>query len=127
MGSYKANPEMDGNHCTPFIHMDGLPNLAVDFWNDEQMSKRLHLSKCQCGKVRFRDKREAISALHRIQLIAGCHVAEAGFTRRKESRAYGCSICKGYHLTSDSQMNEIPHTVSNKSNASPLSPTLRRL
>ena len=80
--------------------MDGLPDLAADFWNDEQMSKRIHLSRCRSGKVRFRDKREAVRTLHRIQLIASYQIADRGFTKHEECRAYSCSICKGFHLTS---------------------------
>ena len=64
------------------------------------MGKRLHLSRCQCGKVRFRDKREAVRSLHRIQLVASYQLADSGSTNRQECRAYSCGICKGFHLTS---------------------------
>ena len=80
--------------------MGDLPNLAVDFRDDEQMSKRIHLSRCRCGKVRYRDKREAVQILHRIQLVAGYQVAESGFTKHRECRIYSCGMCKGFHLTS---------------------------
>ena len=64
------------------------------------MSKRLHLSRCRCGKVRFRDKREALRILHRIQLISTCQIADTGYTQRQECRTYSCAMCKGFHLTS---------------------------
>jgi len=64
------------------------------------MSKHLHLSRCRCGKVRYRDKREAVRTLHRIQLVASYQVADSGDTKRQECRAYSCGLCKGFHLTS---------------------------
>lgn len=63
-------------------------------------ARQPHLSRCPRGKVRYRDKREAISTLHRIQLKASyAKLGESGTTRR-ECRAYECDSCHGFHLTS---------------------------
>lgn len=51
-----------------------------------------HTSKTCQGKVRYRDKREATSALQRI----GNHSGRGTVPRR----AYYCAGCKGWHLTS---------------------------
>ena len=51
-------------------------------------------------KIRYRDRREALEALHRLQnkreYSAGTAAAEA----RNEKRAYFCPTCKGAHLSS---------------------------
>lgn len=64
------------------------------------MSKHLHLSRCRCGKVRYRDKREAVRTLHRMLIVASYQIADSGYTKRQECRAYSCGMCKGFHLTS---------------------------
>jgi hypothetical protein len=64
------------------------------------MSKHLHLSRCRCGKVRYRDKWEEVRALHRIHLVSSYQIADSGYTKRQECRAYSCGLCKGFHLTS---------------------------
>ena len=56
--------------------------------------------RCDCGKLRFRDKTEAVDALHRIQNKAQLAMVQYGTTRRPEARSYLCAICSGYHLTS---------------------------
>jgi hypothetical protein len=45
------------------------------------------------GKVRYRDKREAMAALHRL----------GNYDQRQKTpvRAYACHRCKGWHLTSE--------------------------
>lgn len=63
-------------------------------------TRQLHLSRCPLGKVRYRDKQEAISTLHRIQLKAGYEERGQGETKRRECRAYECDCCHGFHLTS---------------------------
>lgn len=45
------------------------------------------------GKHRFRDHREATAALHRIQTSSK--------RAKKPKRAYPCSHCRGWHLTSE--------------------------
>ena len=57
--------------------------------------------KANCAKkTRYRDRREALEALHRIQNIRSTHNLEGkDWSHRKESRSYRCE-CMGYHLTS---------------------------
>ncbi|MGK3950951.1 hypothetical protein ACLKM7_01365 [Microbacterium sp. I2] len=53
-----------------------------------------------CGKIRFRDHREAVSALHSAATLRQ-RAAEAMLsTRRHEIRTYECDACHGHHLTS---------------------------
>lgn len=58
------------------------------------------LRNCRSGKVRYRDKREAIHVLHAIQLKVGYQEAQGLVVRHSECRAYECYSCHGYHLTS---------------------------
>lgn len=52
-------------------------------------------------KVRYRDKKEALNALHKIQTKIRRPLSEGdGWTQRRECRAYACEECKGWHLTS---------------------------
>lgn len=75
--------------------------LLIDWLQAKhEMNKRLHLARCLCGKVRFRDKKEAIQALHHIQLVSRYQRLVSGTTKRQECRTYSCEICNGYHLTS---------------------------
>ena len=59
--------------------------------------KRAHVGNCPVsGKVRFRDHREAVAVLH-----SAARARLSGYpTRRAECRAYECSACRGWHLTS---------------------------
>ena len=59
----------------------------------------LHRSQT-CGKIRFRDHREAVSALHTAAALRQRAAAEMLSTRRREVRAYECDACHGHHLTS---------------------------
>lgn len=53
-----------------------------------------------CGKVRFRDHREAVAALHN-SATSRKHAETLSLpTRRREVRAYECDACHGFHLTS---------------------------
>ncbi len=54
----------------------------------------------QCGKVRFRDHREAITPLHTAVAVRKRAVDELQPTRRREVRTYECHVCHGFHLTS---------------------------
>jgi hypothetical protein len=63
-------------------------------------TKQLHLSRCSLGKVRYRDKQEALNTLHKIQVKARYEQSDAGQTNRRECRAYECDCCHGFHLTS---------------------------
>lgn len=63
-------------------------------------TRQLHLTKCSMGKVRYRDKQEALNTLHKIQVKALYEQSDAGQTKRRECRAYECDCCHGFHLTS---------------------------
>jgi hypothetical protein len=66
-----------------------------------QTSQKRHLGQCPVsGKVRFRDKREALDALHHAVAVRRVLEAEGQDTRRKECRVYPCPSCNGWHLTS---------------------------
>ena len=53
-----------------------------------------------CNKVRYRDHREAVSALHAIVGIRWRALNDGVVCRRREVRSYSCDSCKGFHLTS---------------------------
>lgn len=53
-----------------------------------------------CGKVRFRDHREAVHALHGVVTLRKRAEEAMLPTRRREIRTYECDACQGYHLTS---------------------------
>lgn len=56
------------------------------------------LGTCPASKkVRFRDHREAVQALH--SAVRAREFSD-GDTRRAECRAYACPACHGWHLTS---------------------------
>lgn len=63
-------------------------------------TKELHLSRCPLGKVRYRDKQEALNTLHKIQVKASYEKSDGGQINRRECRAYECDCCHGFHLTS---------------------------
>ena len=56
--------------------------------------------RCATGKLRYRDRREAIDALHSTQNHAARQLDKFGETQRREVRSYSCPICKGFHLAS---------------------------
>jgi hypothetical protein len=56
--------------------------------------------RCPSGKVRFRERREAIDALHRIANIRNMATELTGSSERKEVRCYKCVDCAGVHITS---------------------------
>jgi len=51
-------------------------------------------------KLRFRDHREAITALQHASNVRGRAWENGVETRRQEVRSYECTACKGWHLTS---------------------------
>lgn len=72
--------------------------------------RRVHLQRCGVsGKVRFRDKREATRAVHRA-VAARHHAGAIGvWSSRQERRAYWCSECKGWHVTSsENRAHKLP-------------------
>jgi hypothetical protein len=63
--------------------------------------QKRHLGQCTVsGKVRFRDKREALEALHQAVATRRLREAEGQASRRQECRVYACLSCSGWHLTS---------------------------
>lgn len=63
----------------------------------KKSTKRRNLALCAVsGKVRFRDHREAINALWNSHNARRFHEG----TDRHECRAYQCTSCHGWHLTS---------------------------
>ena len=63
-------------------------------------SKGRDSHRCESGKVRYRDKTEAVEYLHRVKNKAQYQMADFGASKRQESRSYFCAQCKGWHLTS---------------------------
>lgn len=55
---------------------------------------------CTSTKVRFRDHREAVRALHFAQNSRVTAELLGLETRRRECRTYVCDVCRGWHLTS---------------------------
>jgi hypothetical protein len=62
--------------------------------------------RCRCGKLRFRDKTEAVDALHSVRNKAKRSVEDTGTTYRQECRTYRCGLCQGWHLTSQQQSQD---------------------
>jgi hypothetical protein len=63
--------------------------------------RRIRMQRCTPdGKIRFRDKREATRALHIATAARRRAEALGRQSTRRERRAYPCSVCKGWHLTS---------------------------
>ena len=56
-------------------------------------------SKCG-GKLRYRDRKEALRALHRIEVTRAYKESDGLNSNRRESRTYSCPDCLGAHLTS---------------------------
>lgn len=54
----------------------------------------------RCTKVRFRDHREAVAALHDVVVIRKRSKEALVPSRRREVRCYQCLRCNGFHLTS---------------------------
>lgn len=64
-------------------------------------NRRPNLQKCPTsGKVRFRDKSEATNALHAAATSRAYAETDGVSSSRQECRAYSCTGCKGWHLTS---------------------------
>ena len=51
-------------------------------------------------KIRYKDKRMAVDALHKLQNIGKFETEKYGATNRHEDHAYKCDRCKGWHTTS---------------------------
>lgn len=62
-----------------------------------QMRGRL----CSRGhKIRYPDHEAAVAALHRAEASRSLSAADGVDCCRRERRAYDCSSCRGWHLTS---------------------------
>lgn len=72
--------------------------MNIGMANGKQSRKDSH--RCTCGKVRYRDKKEAVAALHRIHNKVLYAKWEHRGTHRHETRSYLCGACHGWHLTS---------------------------
>ncbi len=55
---------------------------------------------CPSGKIRYRDRRMAVDALHHAQNVGALALELTGATSRNETRIYACPDCAGFHLTS---------------------------
>ena len=66
------------------------------------MRERLpRMSKpCPTKKHRFRDHLEAVRALHHAGTTRKFAELDGRSSRRREQRAYKCTLCRGFHLTS---------------------------
>jgi hypothetical protein len=64
------------------------------FFKDKRVPKR---GRQECGKRGYRDKVEAVTALHLAQNQHGGN----GLTT--EERVYECPLCRWWHLTSQKQ------------------------
>lgn len=74
---------------------------------------RRHLGRCpNSGKVRFRDKREALAAVHAAGTNRRFAEANGFTTARQERRTYLCPSCHGWHLTSQESRGDIPPSQS---------------
>ena len=62
-----------------------------------------HNQRCRISpdKKRYRDTKEAQSALTRLRAQAKRDLEEYGETTRKQNRYYFCNGCNGYHLTKE--------------------------
>ncbi len=66
-----------------------------------ESSMRSQSRRDDCKKVRFRDHREAVDALHTIERYKKFAGADGkDISSRNERRTYKCDRCKGVHLTS---------------------------
>lgn len=59
--------------------------------------------ECPSGKRRFKDHRQAVSALHKSATARVFAQADNNKTRRAEVRTYRCGMCNGHHLTSKAE------------------------
>lgn len=74
--------------------------------------RRCTLPRCAwTAKVRFRDKREAVAALHNAAARRWFARLDHIATRRAETRCYQCEACQGWHLTSQPKHEAKAFTV----------------
>lgn len=72
---------------------------------------RRHLDRCSTsGKLRFRDKQEALNAVHAALVSRQFAEVDGSTTTRQERRAYSCASCHGWHITSQESWGGQPPT-----------------
>jgi hypothetical protein len=95
--------DLDGVDSTVLkIRRSHLASLDQKDLQRGKYHKTKFAQKAICNKkTRYRDRKEALEALHRIQNICYTNALEGkDWSHRKESRTYRCDQCSGYHLTS---------------------------
>ena len=55
---------------------------------------------CPTGKKRFRDHRDAVSFLHHAENARRAAHLDGVVTKLHVIRSYECSVCRGFHVTS---------------------------
>ncbi len=76
-------------------------------------------NKCPTtGKIRLRDKIEAIDILHTRLNKRQRDLDVKGSTKANEVRAYKCTHCRGWHLTSLETWSDNPSIASVKTSSS---------
>jgi len=77
---------------------------------DSKKANKYRPNRCpQTGKLRYRDHKEAVRALHRAANASRVEREMYGASRRAEIRAYRCDACGGHfwHLTSQVKRDDI--------------------
>lgn len=93
--SWKEYYPMSRHNGAASRHSKGRPTTG------KRANAKRHLDRCpDSNKVRFRDKREALAALHSASNSRKYAVASGVATARHECRTYSCPGCHGWHLTS---------------------------
>ena len=88
-------------------------NYETKTKNHANNANRYRRGRCpMTGKIRYRDHKEAVKALHRAKSAANFETGQYGKTDRLERRNYFCQVCSAYHLTSQEkresfQMNKV--------------------
>lgn len=105
--------EVFGDISSKYLLSSPIARVAGSLFEDiSPFANRKVNSKGRCRKIRFRDRQEAIEALHRIERYRGYSEEEGRvLTHRNEKRAYKCPICLGAHLTSQASTREVVEYV----------------
>jgi len=105
--------EVFGDISSEHLWSSPIARVADTVFEDSSpFANRKGSSKGRCRKIRFRDRQEAIEALHRIERYRGYSEEEGRvLTHRNEKRVYKCPICLGAHLTSQAATREVVENV----------------
>lgn len=77
--------------------------------SEKRSHVRRHLDRCSSsGKLRFRDKQEALKAVHAARVSRQFAEVDGSTTTRQERRAYSCAGCHGWHITSQESWGGAP-------------------